>query len=299
MSKIAFAVCSKSQTQYATFFAEDMLVVPELNRLGIETVTADWRDRSVDWSGFGAVIIRSTWDYFEHIDEFRQWLEGLQRLGVRVWNPVPVLLGNIDKLYLRELEQRGVPIVPTAWLLRAQGREQSLTQAVSSLQGDEFILKPTVSAGAFQTYRFKRSEASARQEHLCEILERSDAMVQPFLPEVLSEGEWSFLFFGGEYSHAILKTPKTGDFRVQATFGASTSPKEPSPEWIELARSIVRKSPGPLLYARVDMIRHGDKLLLGELELTEPCLFLSYDPAAPARFAEAIRVRVQSNRSKS
>lgn len=299
MSKIAFAICSKSETQYAAFFAEDMLVVPELKRLGIEVVTADWRDRSVDWCAFDAVIIRSTWDYVEHLGEFKQWLESLQANKVRVWNPVPVLLGNIDKLYLRALEQRGVPIVPTAWLIRGNGADQSLAQAIVSLQGDDFILKPTVSAGAYQTYRFKRTEASAHQKSLREILERSDAMVQTFIPEVLTEGEWSFLFFGGEYSHAILKTPKQGDFRVQATFGASTTPKNPELEWIELARSVVQKSPGPLLYARVDMIRHRGKLLLGELELAEPCLFLSYDPEAPSRFAEAIKVCVQPNRSNS
>jgi hypothetical protein len=113
-------------------------------------------------------------------------------------------------------------------------------------------------------------------------------MVQRFINEVLTIGEWSLLFFNNEFSHAVIKLPKVGDFRVQEDFGGSSEAAIPPPQLVEDARHILSLIDEPLLFARVDGVEIDGRLCLMELELIEPFLFLGYDPAAPRRLAEAI-----------
>lgn len=266
--------------------ADDRLAVAELSRLGVEVDATVWDDPGVSWDRYDSVVIRSCWDYHLRPGEFLHWLSRLEQEGVSLWNPAPVVRANVDKGYLVDLAAAGIPVVPTVRL--DPGESVDLARLLAERGWDEVVVKPSVSASAFRTRRVRREEAPAAQADLEEMLAVSGALVQRFLPEIQTGGEWSILFFGGEYSHAVLKRPKAGDFRVQEELGGSSVPERPSPTLIEQARAIAGTIPAPWLYARVDGVETGGVFTLMELELTEPLLFLGWDSQAPARFAKAV-----------
>ena len=238
---------------------------------------AVWDDPSVDWAAFDAVVIRSTWDYPTRLPEFLAWLD---RLPVPVHNPSEVLRTNADKCYLKALREAGVPTVPTLWL--APGAR--LGAAMAAVGWPEAVVKPVVSAGARETRRVRIEEALARD--LCAPDE--PCMLQPFWELVAERGEWSLLYFGGRYSHAVRKRPAPRDFRVQEMFGGVTTSERP-PSRVRAAAEAVIAAAGPLAYARVDLFDTDEGPQVVEVELIEPCLFLGYDPLAPTRFAQALR----------
>ncbi|HEY7545880.1 MAG TPA: hypothetical protein VID27_13395, partial [Blastocatellia bacterium] len=152
---------------------------------------------------------------------------------------------------------------------------------------DQAVIKPTISATARRTWRTSIRTAREDQSRLDEILSESSAVVQEFVEEVVTQGEWSIIFLGG-YSHAVLKRAAAGDFRVQSEFGGISEMLTPPQRIIRQAEEILRMIDSPIIYARVDGVESGGRFTLLELELTEPELFLRLDPHAPARFAQAI-----------
>lgn len=248
---------------------DDQLLAAALRDGGAEPRAAVWDDADVDWASFDAVILRSTWDYHLRIDEFLAWLDRLDGCGARVWNPVPVVRWNTNKGYLRDLD---VPRVPTAFVSRGGDtgtamREHGWRRAV---------VKPAVSATAFETHVVEHGEIARR-----------DVLVQPFIEEVIREGEWSLLFFGGEYSHAVLKRAKPGDFRVQNDFGGTSEVLDPGADVIAQASRMLANVPSTL-YARVDGVVIDGVFTLMELELIEPGLYLGMHAEAPERLARAV-----------
>jgi len=158
----------------------------------------------------------------------------------------------------------------------------------------EVIAKPVVSGGAYYTYRWPAAGLAAARTQFEEIWKFGPAMVQPFLKSITDEGEYSFLFFGGEFSHAVLKTVVPGDFRVQHIYGGTSRAVPVEPAAVQVAGDIVRSLDQVPLYARVDMARHDGGLQLMELELTEPNLFFSDQPGSAALFAEKVRAALKS-----
>lgn len=266
--------------------ADDLLAVEELHRRGARVEPAVWDDPGVRWSAYDRVVIRSCWDYHLRPDAFFDWLDRLEGEGIPLWNSAAVVRGNVDKAYLGELGAAGLPVLPTVRL--PQGEPADLAGLLDRQGWDEVVIKPSVSASAFRTLRTRRGEAAAVQGTLDEMLASSGVLVQPFLAEIQQGGEWSLIFLGGEFSHAVLKRPKEGDFRVQTELGGSADPRTPSISLVEQARRIVAAIPRPWLYARVDGVEIGGVFTLMELELIEPSLFLVADEQAPARFAAAI-----------
>ena len=266
--------------------ADDLLAVEELRRHGAEVEPAVWDDPGVRWSAYQRVVIRSCWDYHLRPEAFLGWLDEMERRRTPLWNPASVVRGNVDKAYLADLAAAGLPVVPTVRL--EKGEAADLAGLLDERGWTEAVIKPSVSASAFRTLRIGRGEAVAAQEKLTGLLASSGALVQPFLPEVQTGGEWSLIFLGGEYSHAVLKKPKAGDFRVQQELGGSADSAVPSSELVEQARRVLETIREPWLYARVDGVEIGGAFTLMELELIEPSLFLVADERAPARFAEAI-----------
>jgi glutathione synthase/RimK-type ligase-like ATP-grasp enzyme len=270
---------------------DDRLLLAELWTLGVEAEPAVWDDASVDWKRYDAVVIRSTWDYHLSPASFFAWLARLEALGVALWNPAPVVRANADKSYLKELEARGVSVVPTLWI--EKGRPVKLDELLEARGWNDAVVKPVISGGAYRTSRVKRGDP-AGQAALDDVLAHSNAMVQPFLAEIAAEGEWSFIFLGGEFSHAVLKTVRAGDFRVQEQHGGRTERREPPPALLAQAREAAIAGPAPWLYARVDGIRRGNELIVIELELIEPFLYLSHSPVAARTLAEAVKARLSS-----
>ena len=273
---------------------DDRLLAEALSARGAAVHAVTWSDRSARWASFDAVVARSCWDYFLRADEFHEWLGRLERAGARVFNDVATLRWNADKTYLRDLEARGVPVIPTHWLER--GSTASLRELRRKTGWTALVVKPTVSGGAHRTWRTSGTADEVEDTRLTAMTGEHPVMVQPLVDEIERDGEWSLVFFDGHYSHAVLKRPRTGDFRVQREHGGSLEAAEPPSAVIAAAESILAQVPTPkepLLYARVDGCIVDGELRQMELELLEPELFLRCAPEAPRRMADALLARIR------
>jgi len=270
-------------------------LVTELAAIGIRAAPAVWDDPAVAWGDFDGVVIRSCWDYHLRIDEFFAWIDRVAALGARVWNPPRMVRWNSRKTYLHDLAAGGIRTVPTLWLAGDGARRStlSLEKILEDTGWHHAVVKPVVSASAHETWRLSRDEARVNRTihdaRLRTLVAGHGAMVQPFVPEIATDGEWSLLFFGGEFSHVVQKRAAHGDFRVQREFGGTfETMSRPTPRVLDQAERALRAAPGNSLYARVDGVIIDGDLVVTELELLEPSLFLDGDPAAPRRFAAAI-----------
>jgi glutathione synthase/RimK-type ligase-like ATP-grasp enzyme len=281
MKEVAFATCAA----YPALVEDDRLVLEPLRARGIEVTPVVW-DAPGRYPRERPVVIRSCWDYHRKPAEFVQWARGLSGDGVALWNPAPVVDWTHDKSYLRDLEAKGVRIPQTAWV--KPGAEVDLATVLADRGWPKAVVKPPVSASAWRTFVTEPHTASDHEPAWRELLLDSGAMVQEFVSEVQTAGEWSLLFFGGEFSHAVLKRPRDGDFRVQSELGGTAVPADPPAPLLDAARRLLSLIDEPLLFARVDGVEVDETFTLMELELIEPVLFLGADPAAPARFADAI-----------
>lgn len=291
MKKIALVTYHK----LPNLTADDRLALDHLIRHDITPQAVIWDTHDVAWNSFDAIILRSCWDYYLRHEEFLSWIESLEKINAPLWNLPRVVKWNMDKTYLRTLSAQGVSIAPSVWV--EKGAPANLKKILEAQGWEGTVVKPTISATAYQTWMTTPENAESNQAMLNEILNRSGALIQKFVGEVQVKGEWSFIFFGGKYSHAVLKRPKNGDFRVQEEYGGSSEAKNPDQALIKQAQDILESVAEPLLYARVDAVEINEKLTLMELELIEPVLFLSHHPLAPQRFAEAIIAGVDKTHS--
>ena len=237
---------------------------PLRSALGDRAEPAIWSDPEVDWAAYDAVLIRSVWDYFTRHEEFLAWLD---RVPVPMWNSADTLRWNSEKTYLRELEAVGILTIPTAW--------------EGEVPWDDAIVKPTVAGGSLGLRRAERGEPI-----------EPGFIAQPFLPDIVSAGELSIVFFDGEFSHAIRKTPAEGDIRVQPEHGGHVAAAQPTAAEMDIAERVLAAAGRDLLYARVDLV--GDGLLI-ELEAIEPRFFFEYAPGAEKRLVAALLSRVDSS----
>jgi glutathione synthase/RimK-type ligase-like ATP-grasp enzyme len=269
-----------------TLTADDRLLQAALADEGCIATPVNW-DAAVAWETFDAIIIRSPWDYYKRYGEFTAWLERLEAAGARVFNSASLLRWNSEKSYLRQLASAGVNVPPTEWI--ARGTTVSLHDLMRQRRWEQIVVKPTISATAYHTYRLGPDISAEDQARADELTTSRDVMIQPYLDEVASAGELSLLFFGGEFSHAVLKRPKAGDFRVQSDFGGTVEQVTPAAQDIAEAAQVLAAAPEPTLYARVDGCIVGGHFMLMELEIVEPCLFFSYDTESAARLAHHVR----------
>lgn len=281
--KLAFLTASA----WPTLYSDDQLAAQALHAAGHHVTPVVWDQTSIAaLNAFDLVVMRTPWDWFKRVLEFQSFLERLADLAVPLANPHSMMVDFFDKRYLRVLEERGVPIVPTRWLKRdALG---SLPELIRSEGWSRAVIKPTVSANSLSTYLFSPQEAGRVMTSLRQHSEHHEYLVQPYLSEIETDGEWSLIFFGGQLSHAVRKYPKAGDFRVQSEHGGRSEPHVPSQALIEQATDVVAKGVPGSLYARVDGVVHDSQFLLMELEVIEPELFFRADPEAPGRFARQV-----------
>jgi glutathione synthase/RimK-type ligase-like ATP-grasp enzyme len=273
------------------FVTDDDLAYAPLSALGWEVQLVPWR-QPVAWDELDVVVIRSTWDYQQAPAAFLAVLEQIQRSRACLENSLPLVRWNMEKTYLRDLQRRGVCIVPTVWGSDlGPVNEQAI---LARLGADEVVLKPVVGANADHTYRLRRGAAGWGEAAAA--LTPRGYLAQPFVPSVVAEGEYSLFYFGGALSHAVLKTPRSEDFRVQEEHGGTIRAVAASPD-LESAGGRVMAALGQVpLYARVDIVRLEDGAFgLMELELIEPSLYLRMDPGAPERFARALDQRVRQD----
>jgi glutathione synthase/RimK-type ligase-like ATP-grasp enzyme len=297
MTLIHFATCEA----IPNLTEDDRLLLRPLAERGIQVKPAVWSDPKYPWQDCDAVLIRSCWDYHLRTGEFLRWIGFLESQGCRLWNPATMIRWNADKGYLRSLEAQDIPIVPTLWF--EPGESASFGERLRQSGWGKAVIKPRISATAYRTTVVVTGEASGAQALFEELLHGPGVMVQKFMGNILTEGEWSLIFFAGQFSHAVIKTPKAGDFRVQHDFGGRTRAADPPPAVLASAARAVQAA-GFALYARVDGVverdpdrgPEKDMFRVMELELIEPSLFLADHSAAPERFADAIAAVMRSAR---
>lgn len=265
---------------------EDELVMNALKKFNLKVDKKDWNDAVFDWSTTRSVIFRSTWDYFDKFDEFKIWLNKIKNQCFLI-NSHEIISWNVDKHYLLDLQNKGIPIPESIFI--PKNKSIDLSSLMNKNQWDEIVVKPTISGAAKNTYRLKEEDLSSFQNKWENLISQEDFIIQEFQKQVISKGEVALMVFGGKYTHAVLKQAKKGDFRVQDDFGGSIATYNPDKEMIKLAeKSVQTMSPVPA-YARVDVIwNNKSELVVSELELIEPELWFRLNPHAADVLAKYI-----------
>jgi glutathione synthase/RimK-type ligase-like ATP-grasp enzyme len=261
---------------------DDRLGLVELERRGFSVATAVWTDDSVDWERAGAVIIRSTWDYHQRFDEFMRWLDRVATV-TQLWNPSNLIKRNAVKTYLRDLDARGVPVVPTEWV--EPSKRSGLDEILARRGWRKAVIKPVVGLATSGVRVVEAGERGA-QEHLDALLKNGAAMVQPFLESVHTYGERALVYLGGAYSHAASKEAFQ---RLAVVGGAGEAAVVATPQERSVADKAIATLDSRWLFARVDVVpdESGQPIVM-EFELIEPTLFLSLSDGAPQRFDDAV-----------
>jgi glutathione synthase/RimK-type ligase-like ATP-grasp enzyme len=271
---------------------EDRLVLEALQKHGLKAVRKSWDDPDFDWSSTKYALFRTTWDYFDRFPEFSKWLEATSK-KTKFINSKKLIYWNIDKHYLQDLSIAGVTIPKTYFV--EKGTQISLKEAyyhtVEELKfkPSTFILKPCVSGAARHTYKIQKESIEDFEGIFKQLIAEEAMMLQEFQENIVKEGEISMMVFNGEFTHAVLKIAKPGDFRVQDDFGGTVHQIEPSTAQIDFATSVVHAAPELPIYARVDIFKdNSGNWALAELEIFEPELWFRLNPKAAAILAQSI-----------
>jgi glutathione synthase/RimK-type ligase-like ATP-grasp enzyme len=244
-----------------------------------------WNDPAIVWTTYYCLIFRTIWDYFEQPIAFNLWLDKIEKLGIKTLNPIDVIRKNQHKFYLKNLKNQGIEIIPTVFIPKNSVLNLEI---INQKKWQKAVIKPAVSGGSYLTKLFDANDIATVEAEYSNIVAERDLLLQPFMPEIQTHGEISLLFYGGQYSHAILKTPQNEDFRVQSQFGGQYQSYQPTAALIDLANKIIELFDNQLLYARVDGILSNGQFLLMEVELIEPDLFFDYHPEAQKRYLTAL-----------
>jgi hypothetical protein len=288
--RVALATCAKLPEPDH----DEPLLLEALAQVGVSPTMVAWDDAGARFADHDLVVLRSTWNYYEHVTPFVAWAQRTAAT-TRMLNPAQVVAWNVKKTYLADLERRGVGIVPTAFVEHATPRR--LEDLLEERGWDEIVIKPVVSAGSFRTERFSRASIAAGQAFLNALAADRDVMVQRWMASVETYGERSLVWVDGEVTHAIRKSPRFAGGVEQVSGAVEVAPEERAfAEHVlrELRGCVLADHTPDLLYARVDMVRDADGALrVMEVELIEPSLFLRQSPAALQRFATAIARRAR------
>ena len=287
MRRICFVTCRT----WPDISDSDRLVQRALEARGATVEPRAWNAPGADWDGFDAIVLRSNWDYHFEPDAFLGWLDRLERAGTRVFNPPGLVRWNLTKAYLLDLARAGVPTVATVIL---EDESRAGLEAVMAARGwNRVVMKPVISASAHDTRLVSAATMDEAVAALRSGAIRRPVLVQPFVEEIQSRGEWSLVFIETEMTHAVLKRPAAGEFRVQPRLGGTVETPEPPDRVRAAARAALAALPVPPLYARIDGVEAAAGFQIMEVEVNEPGLFFPHAPAAAVSFAEALLRRVE------
>lgn len=299
-TRIGFLACAETipgaGERRGDAFEHDLMVAalrPAFSARGMELVEIDWRSPLEQFDGLALVLLGSSWDYQDRKDEFLTRLDALAARGIVVCNPPEVVRWNIDKSYLRELTQRGAPTVPTLWHEDA-GRGEVLA-AFDHFGATRVVVKRQVGAGGMGQFTFTRDAPPDADWRMGRA-----AMIQPFLPAIVEEGEFTFFFVDGAFSHAVQKLAAPGEYRIQSLYGGTERDYSPPPAERAAAEAVIAALPFPApLYCRVDMIRlpttglRPGALAVMEVEMVEPYYYPVQGPNVGARLADGVVRRLR------
>lgn len=281
MTKIALLTCEK-----LPYLKEsDQALIPALAKHTIEAKAEIWDNPSVDWTTYDYLIFRNTWDYYEKEKEFNLWLSKIEKLGIKTLNSIDIIQQNKHKFYLKDLQEKGVNIIPT---LFQEKTNQLDLKAIIPKHWKKIVIKPAFSAGSYLTEVFQANEIEVINSKYSSIANEKELLIQEFKQEITSLGETSFIFFNKQFSHCVNKKPAENDFRIQVQFGGKYTLVQPTTALIEQAEAIVNLFPENLLYARVDGIIIDNQIHLMEVECIEPDLYFALAPNSLDQFVTSI-----------
>lgn len=279
-SKIGLLTCQR----FPQLYGGDQSLCANLQKQGVEAHPVIWDDPHLDVTTWDLLIFRNTWDYFEKKEAFFQFLGHLEENAVPTLNPLPVIAKNIHKFYLRDVEPY-FQLIPTCFVEATPALD---LHALIPTTWDHFVIKPAVSAGAHDTCFFNRNEMDKAIDLYAEKFQKEDWLIQKFLPQIKTSGEISMVFIQNAFSHAVCKTPTTGDFRVQSMFGGQYETFNPTSRLIDQAFNYLKTMEDNLLFARFDGVMDGDEFLLMEIEMIEPDLYFEFNPTIITALTDAI-----------
>ena len=272
---------------------EDNLLKLALEKKGLQVCKKDWADKSFDWSSTKYAIFRTTWDYFEKFDQFFKWIEKTKHKTIFI-NNCEIIHWNIDKHYLQDLSLNGINIAPTLFI--EKGRNIRLKELFEKTKWEEAVIKPAISGAARHTYRINKKTCLEYEDIFQKIIKEECMLFQEFLNNIILKGEISLIMIGGEYTHAVIKNAKQGDFRVQDDHGGTVEIYNATKKEILFAEECLKATPFTPMYARVDIVYDNDKNpSLSELELIEPELWFRNNPKAAKFLAEKIFQKTNSS----
>lgn len=267
---------------------EDRLLKTSLEDKGLKVCKKDWADKDFDWNKTRFAIFRTTWDYFERFDEFFTWMEKTKH-KTNFINSAEIINWNIDKHYLKDLERNGINIAPTLFI--EQGDTILLSELFEKTQWKEAVIKPAISGAARHTYRINQENCKEKEDIFKKLTHSESMLFQEFLTNIITKGEISLIMIGGQYTHAVKKIAKKGDFRVQDDHGGIVEEYHATKEEIVFAKNCIIKSPFAPIYARVDIVYdNNNKPSLSELELIEPELWFRNCKESVIKLSEEISI---------
>ena len=293
LSEKRYLKADESSWYLENIILEDKLLTRSLYKNDIIAKRVAWDDNP-DLSNFDSAIFRTTWNYFNYLDEFIKFLTTWKNKLIFI-NPIDLVLWSLDKKYLFDLNSKGINI-PESVLVK-RGQVKKLKNISQKENWSKFIIKPCISAAAWETYCVERKNIDKYESLFYSLVMNHDMLVQNFQDSILSFGEISFMLFDGKYSHAVIKKPKKNDSRVQDDFGGTVSNYYANSKEINFAERVVKTLKITPAYARVDVIvDKNEQLALSELELIEPELWFRKKKSSSDLLAGAIKKKIKFNR---
>lgn len=266
---------------------EEELLKNALQKLNINAQRVAW-DENSNVTSFKCALFRTTWNYFDQLDSFLIFLKKIQS-SVKLINPYDQIIWNLDKKYLLDLSKRGVNIPPTK-IIKEGDFSLGLTDICSQNKWKDVVIKPSVSAAAWNTHHVPKNKRREFENIFDSLVKTQDMIVQEFQKNIQTFGEISMMMIGGNYTHAVIKRAKSGDFRVQDDFGGSVNQHFATKQQVEFANSVLSSLNFKPLYARIDLILDNhNNLALSELELIEPELWFRLNPSSVVKLADEIK----------
>lgn len=266
---------------------EDNYVLNAIENKGLKVVRLSWDDKNFDWSSTKYILFRTTWDYFERFSEFSSWLNRVSK-QTKLLNSEAIIRWNIDKHYLLDLQRNGINICESYFI--EKGETKTLQSLSNQHKLTDFVLKPCVSGSARHTYKINQRNINEHEAIFTKLIRNEAMILQPFQYTIIEKGEISLMVMNGKFTHAVLKTAKKGDFRVQDDFGGTVQIYTPTPPEIDFAVKAVKACKETPIYARVDVFTDNNgNLAIAELELIEPELWFRKHPKAADQLAKGIQ----------
>ena len=317
MKHVAFVTCADLSAYFPStkdplLTHDDYLAAEYLRKKNFQITPLIWGEdpQKIKEKNFDCLLIRSPWDYTKTTEKrnaFATWLQKLKDTSIRVFNPPEVMLWNFDKHYLKDFSKVGVQTVPSEFI----ETKDTFDLLNHFKKNGSFVLKPTISAAARDTFRFLSKEdvnnfiegRTLYKKSFEDLRQDRSFILQPYLKDIETKGEWSLIFLGGFYSHGVLKKPKQGHWLVQDELGGSVLwekiPKRVEEKAVEIFNKIgqayeqsqkqTNSIQNLLAYARIDLIENNQELYLSEVELIEPELFfLDRSQKPPEPHTEAL-----------